>query len=166
MDFSSMESIKAAGFAGFESIRALQLSDCINAPSAPGVYLVLRENPLPPRFITQSPAGRFKGKDPTVSLSELERNWVEGALVLYIGKAGGGTTKNVLRKRLRRYMRFGAGEPADHWGGRLIWQLEDSRDLLVCWRPCATVDAAQLESALIQDFARAYGNRPFANLRD
>lgn len=56
-------------------------------------------------------------------------------------------------------------------GGRSIWQLADSNDLLVAWR--ANTDertgarARDIERELIADFKLTHGGkRPFANVRD
>ncbi len=166
MDFSSIDEIRASDFEGFKSIGELQATGCLEVPAVPGVYLIVRDSSESPTFLNESAGGRFKGKNPTVSRSKLETNWVDGACVLYIGKAGGGTSGSNLAKRLRTYMRFGAGEPVGHWGGRLIWQLEGARDLSVCWRECLDVDAVEFEKSLIGEFSQAHGKRPFANLRD
>ncbi|HVX28920.1 MAG TPA: hypothetical protein VHA53_00465, partial [Nitrolancea sp.] len=70
-----------------------------------------------------------------------------------------------LRRRLDEYRRYGAGEPVAHTGGRYIWQLADSRELLVAWREEPA--ALALEQSLIQSFKAMHdGKRPFANLRD
>jgi hypothetical protein len=118
------------------------------------------------KFSPASRGGRFKGKDPTVPISRLEKQWIDKAAVIYIGKAGGGRSNAQLQQRLWAYMRFGGGEPVGHWGGRLIWQLEDCLDLVVCWKPSGAQDAAQLESELIRAFVADHGARPFANLRN
>ncbi|MDQ7788755.1 MAG: hypothetical protein RDU41_01730 [Clostridia bacterium] len=166
MDFGSVDSIQSAGFMGFKSISDLHRTRCVEVPRVAGVYMILRDAAEPPRFRAVSTGGHFKGRNPTVPEFMLVHNWVDGATVLYIGKAGGGTSRSVLQKRLYSYLRFGAGEPVGHWGGRLIWQLEDSDALLVSWKPCEDVDTADLERSLIQDFVKAYGKRPLANLRD
>lgn len=101
-----------------------------------------------------------------MSLAELESNWVNGAIVIYIGKAGGGSSKRTLRKRLSDLLRFGAGKPVGHWGGRLMWQLENVDELRFCWRVAGRDDALEVERQLIREFTAAYGARPFANLRD
>ena len=76
-------------------------------------------------------------------------------------------TQDTLKKRLSTYMRFGQGEAVGHWGGRFIWQMKDSRDLIICWKPMPIGDAAKEESDMIQSFKQAHGGkRPFANLRD
>lgn len=90
----------------------------------------------------------------------LDAEWVHGSTVVYIGKA------DVLRRRLHQYARFGAGEPVGHWGGRLIWQLADSGDLLVTWHALTTMETARsFERRLLFRFGELYeGRRPFANL--
>jgi hypothetical protein len=166
MDFKSVEAIREAGFVGFSAVRNLHTHRCDGVPREPGVYLVLRDVMRPRCFSPVSCGGHFKGKDPTVPVSKLEAHWIEPAIVLYIGKAGGGRSRSTLQERLWCYMRFGAGEPVGHWGGRLIWQLAHCQDLIVCWRPSIDHDAEELESKLIQDFSGIYGRRPFANLRN
>jgi hypothetical protein len=107
--------------------------------------------------LTKSPGGWFKQKDPTVPSATLAMNWVEGASLLYIGKA------DQLQRRLRQYVDFGAGKPIGHWGGRLIWQVHGSDAFLVGW----AVDPEPLvrEAELIQAFVDEFGAMPFANLR-
>ena len=166
VDFSSFATLQAAGFVGFSRVRDLHASRCQGVPQQPGVYLVIRAPTDVRVFSTQSCGGRFKGKDPTVPVERLHRLWIDGAIVLYIGKAGGGDSGALLQERLWAYMRFGASEPVGHWGGRLIWQLENCHDLTVCWKACLEVDAAKREGELIREFAKTHGRRPFANLRN
>lgn len=136
-------------------------------PNKVGVYLVLRLNSEAPIFIERSAAGHFKGKDPTVSVEELQRNWVAGTPVIYVGKAGGPGEDATIQSRLRQYLAFGAGRRVGHRGGRLIWQLADAEDLVVCWRSTSTVIPREVEQRLIEKFKASHsGKRPFANLQD
>jgi hypothetical protein len=147
------------GFGSFVRFADLPTSD---VPTGPGVYIVTRPTMTPPVFLPHSPAGWFKGKDPSVPLPELQMSWVPGEFVVYIGKANAGVSgRRGLRKRLDEYRRHGAGQPVGHWGGRMIWQLADSAELLVAWRQ--EDDARTLEKAMIADFVAVYGKRPFAN---
>lgn len=163
MNFNRIEDIQQAGFSGFVAISALQTSECCEIPRLPGVYMVVRPNPVNPDFLGESTGGHFKGKNPAVAVALLKGKWVEDALVLYVGKAGGPGAIATLNSRIRLYMQFGQGKPVGHWGGRYIWQLRHSGNLLVCWK---TSDAAPrtVENGLIQEFERAYGKLPFANL--
>ena len=166
MKFDTIDSVKEGGFVGFKTAPELRKSDLAEVLEVPGVYMVLRNPSVPPVFSEKSTGGHFKGKDSAVAIEVLERNWVNGAAVIYIGKAGGGSSSATLRRRLKSFLRFGEGHPVGHWGGRFIWQLQDAGSLLFCWRHVGDSDARELERDLIRDFVRMFGTRPFANLRD
>lgn len=102
--------------------------------------------------------GFFNGKDPNVSLSFLQENWVDGAKVIYIGKAGGAT----LQSRLQQYFSFGQGKNVGHQGGRLIWQLANSKDLIVSWKTLPNGELREIEKILIKKFVEQFGKRPLA----
>lgn len=155
--------LEAGGFGGF--VRFADLHDA-GVPAGPGVYVIVRQCNGAPEFLPSSPAGRFKGKDPSVTRERLEAEWVAGTDAVYIGKASGGASgRRGLRKRLNEFRRFGEGEPIGHWGGRLIWQLKESDSLLVCWKE-TDEEPVRVESAMILEFATEFGRRPFANLRN
>jgi len=156
-------SLEKAGFEGFVPLLTL---DSGTVPTAPGVYCVVRVSVDPPSFLATSPAGRFKGKDPTVSSGRLEAKWIRDTPVLYIGKASDRRgSQGALRKRLDEYRRHGVGQPVGHWGGRFIWQLEDAAELLICWRTSKEVEAEDVEAAMLAAFVANYGGLPFANLK-
>lgn len=156
--------IDLTGFTGWVPFAALPSAD---VPTGPGVYVVVRPTDEPPGFLEVSPAGHFKGRDPTVPVADLTALWVPGARIVYIGKANLGTTgRRGLRKRLDEFRRFGTGSPVGHSGGRRIWQLSDHAGLLVGWRVTDDNDAARIETAIIAAFRAHYGLRPFANMRD
>jgi hypothetical protein len=154
--------LEATGFVGWRTWDAFRTSSS-DVPDGPGVYVVLRESTRPPKFLTVNPGGHYKGDDPTVPVATLKDAWVPGAHVLNIGKA------NTLRSRLRTYARYGGGaSKAAHRGGRYIWQLADSNQLLVAWHPISWGETArEYESRLLAHFKTLHaGRRPFANLVD
>ena len=163
----SIDSIRSAGWEGFLTIDVLRRTKLAAVPEQQGVYLVLRPEPHAPIFLERSPAGHFKGKDPTVPVDKLKSNWIEGALVLYIGKAGKDGQEATLRSRLGQYLAFGAGSPSAHRGGRFIWQLAGTDSLLVCWKVLPNEDPREVERGLTAAFRKDHGGRrPFANLQD
>lgn len=152
--------LEVVGFVGWCRWDELRDSKFGEVPRAPASYVVYRESVAAPVFLPASPAGWFKDKAPSMPLARLAAEWVEGEQVVYIGEA------DVARRRLGQYARFGAGEPVGHWGGRLIWQLADSAELLVAWRVLGGLGTARAdEKRLLARFGEVGGGRrPFANL--
>ncbi len=158
MDFQR-ESLETRGFQGFISMQRLRDSGCSNVPQRAGNYVVVTPKGIVPDFLSSSVGGRFKQKDPSVTLDVLESNWVRDAELIYIGKA------NDLRSRIRLLTNFGQGKPVAHWGGRLIWQVMGSAEFLVAWKETENaVDPKTVEAELLSEFKSVYGQRPFANL--
>lgn len=77
------EGLAAVGFGGFVPFADLPHSP---VPRGPGVYIVLRERADDPVFMEISPAGRFKGKDPSVSQSALQGAWCEAQVSCTSGR--------------------------------------------------------------------------------
>lgn len=155
------DDLEKAGFTGFVTFADLRESWLDYVPKTGGVYAVVRESDQPPSYLANNPGGRFKGRDPTVAVSTLDTKWVELCPVVYLGKGDN------LQRRLGQYARFGAGDPIGHWGGRYIWQLSDSPELLVAWKRCEEGQtAAELEGEIVARFKERYGCLPFANIAD
>ena len=149
----------ADGFEGF--IRSAELRDSLFLlPEEAGVYVVLRSSQAEPRFLEKGTGGFFKGKNPNVSIAELTENYVYDTKTLYIGKAAS------LRKRIGQLLRFGEGAAVGHWGGRYLWQLADSANLMVAWKSTPDCDPRTVEAQMIHSFISLHGKRPFANLKD
>ncbi|WP_017793317.1 hypothetical protein [Leucobacter salsicius] len=163
LDQFDEQGLSQAGFTGFLTIAELS-SDRARIPAVRGVYAVLRTVTSEPEFTQIGSGGHFKGKDPNVEIADLQRNWVPGAQVVYIGKAGDPGRAATLRSRLWQYLRFGEGANVGHWGGRYIWQLADRDSLIIAWNEMPDGVPSELESELIGRFRGHFGERPFANL--
>jgi hypothetical protein len=135
--------LKAEGFVGWVPFKQMLHQDRV--PRAAGIYVVARSLTSDPKFL------------PTGSEEALRTNWVEHAEVVYVGKADN------LRTRLRQFAEIGASKPSGHRGGRLIWQLRESKSLLVAWKETPHEPPGQGEAALLADFRDRYGALPFAN---
>ena len=108
------QTLKEDGFSGFRSFKELDIN---RVPQAPGIYVVLKPEGFERLFLAKSVGGRFKKRNPSVLQAALEAEWIEDADVLYIGKAGPGSTGNRgLRKRIQEFADFGRGKPVGHWG--------------------------------------------------
>lgn len=157
-----IQRLKSDGFEGFISVEDLMQSRKM-IPSYNGVYIILRLKDSEPEFLERGTGGLFKRtepRDPNVSIDELRDNWVPNEAIMYIGKA------TSLKSRLGSYLRFGEGKFATHWGRRYIWQLKDSRELLVCWKE-TDENPRVVEEEMIAQFKKEHdGKRPFANLKD
>ena len=165
MTFNDIEELKKAGFTGFKKMSELFI-DSSSIPKIKGVYLVLNPNFKKAEYLQIGTGGHFKGKNPNVTLDELKSNWVDNSLIVYIGKAGSETSNATLHSRLKQYFGFGQGKNIGHWGGRLIWQLKNSADLIVCWKSLPNDDPRTFENQLIRKFVSEFSKRPFANLAD
>ena len=147
----------------FKTVKELKEDGFNTIPDKKGVYVVLFTKKVKPTFLNKSIGGHFKGRDPSVSIEKLESNWISNEEIIYIGQAGGNGSNATLRKRLKQYIQFGSGKPVGHWGGRLIWQLKDSDELIIAWKE--TIDDPYLiETEMINKFKEKHGVRPFANL--
>ena len=149
-------------FKGFITIKELNENPNL-IPDVRGVYKVIFKGSKP-SYLDEGTCGRFKDREPNVSVKVLKENWIEGADVVYIGKAGSPTGQATLRKRIKQYLKIGQGKKVGHWGGRFIWQLKDSDQLQFCWCETPNDDPSEIETDLIQEFRQEHGSRPFANL--
>ena len=154
-----VKKLKDEGFKGF-----VRVEELMSNPKLPedekGVYVVLYTHDTRPDFMQVGTGGFFKDEDPNVSIEELEANWIDGEQIIYIGKA------TSLRDRLSQYMKFGIGKKRGHKGGRYVWQIKDSANLLVCWKR-TDEEPRDVEKKMIAEFKLSHkGRRPFANLQD
>lgn len=159
MYFNSIDTIKEMNFFGFKKIEDL-FQNPFNIPNERGVYMVLYLINKKPKFVEKGVGGFFKGKNPNQSIEELNNNWVENSIVIYIGQAGGirnGKWSNAtLSKRICTYLEFGQGKDIGHYGGRLIWQIQNYQELVLCWKtlPNKNKDPKEYEKELINEFKK------------
>jgi hypothetical protein len=142
------------GFVGFLPLHTL---DRGTLPLGAAVYAVLLPNRCAPLFLNRSPAGWWKGKDPTVSAARMQKEWLSGVDVVYLGKA------DSLRSRVGLLLDFAAGQPVRHWGGRLLWQTDVAYE--IAWMETPRQDPELVEKAMLREFSGHYRALPFANLR-
>lgn len=134
-------------------------------PKEKGVYVITRTITDAPTFCEVGTGGFFKGKDPNVSIKELAEKWYNcNDRIVYVGRANyddnnpkAEKCKSTIQSRLKEYMRFGHGKNVGHKGGRYIWQLADSEELVVWFKVCNNPQT--VESELIAKY------EPFANLK-
>lgn len=154
--------LREDGFAGFRTFADVDIN---RIPQAPGIFAVLLPDGFQVQFLGRSTAGVFKKKDPSLPAEELAAEWVDGAEVLYVGKAGPGSKGNRgLRRQIQEFLDFGNGKPPGHWDGRLIWQLAAAGSLIIAWKELPASGLNQAEAAYHAGFREEFGRLPFANL--
>lgn len=148
MEFDK-EWLKKNSFVESKTIKDLIDVKCKSVPKGKGVYVVIYNGKEKPNFYIDKV--EIYGKE-----ISLEKKWVEGASIIYIGKSV------TLQKRLKRYMK----NAKNHYGGRLIWKIRGNvDDFLVYWKVLKDQDPLLYETCLIETFKKIYGQLPFANLR-
>lgn len=163
MNFKNINTIQKNGFSGFKTVKELWV-DKSDIPKTKGVYLVINPNFNKAEYINPGVGGFFKERYPNISKDALKGNFVQKSPVIYIGKAGSPTGNATLHSRLGQYLRFGQTKNVGHWGGRLIWQLKNHPELIICWKPTPGDDPREIEKQLLADYIKQFGKRPFANL--
>lgn len=156
------KTLKSDGFTGFRSFDSLEI---MRVPQGTGIFAVLRPTEFEPHFLKRSTAGVFKKKIPTLTADAILAEWVDGADILYIGKAGPGSKGNRgLRHQIKEFLDFGRGLPPGHWDGRLIWQLTHTDELIIAWKELPAEEVNKAEAAYHAAFVADHGKLPFANL--
>lgn len=148
---------------GCATVKELKKS-CKIIPDCKGIYVVFRKNSDEmPRMLAAGPVSEHNGKALAYPKDFLEKKWVSGTRIVYIGKSD-----SSLRTRIRTYMNYGKGKDAPHRGGRAIWQLPDADELVIGWKTInSSLSARELEAKLISEFkGRNGGKLPFANITE
>ena len=125
-----------------------------------GVYMfVLPKDFGKFEFKAHSTSGKWKGKNPDVSVEKLKEEWVDGAEILYIGKR----ERKTVYERVLEHKNFLSGEPISARGGRIIGQIPNYEKLEVWYLKCD--NPTEMKEKLLQDFKKQYKKLPFANLK-
>jgi hypothetical protein len=160
MAVDSIDTLKREGFEGFEKIDTL-IDDIDDVSDQRGIYVVLYRGNCRPGFLEKGTGGWFDGKDPNYDLKTVRDRWVDGAIVVYIGK-----TDRPLKTRILEFLKFGLGQDIGHRGGRLVWQILNRENLVLCWK--STKDDSksprEIERNMIAGFEAIHGKKPFANI--
>src|SRR5258707_5146329 len=143
---ASVDGISLDGFSEPVSVGSLRETRCSAVSQGSGIYLIVRASDCMPEFLGKSTGGAFKKREPSCLPEFVGENWVQGAHVVYVGKAAG-------RKGLQRWLddlvAFGYGKAVGHWGARLLWHLPEKEKLLVRWRTYSPEHADSAETDAI-----------------
>lgn len=165
MDYSG-RGLRAAHFEGFLPFSTLTRADILGpwgTPDVEGVYAIVRPGSDRPAFIEDD---HRKPRLPVIPTKDVGSEWVNGADVLYFGKAPLSPSGHGLARRVLQYQRCGFRGGTTHFGGRLVWRISDRDHLLICWKRLPVGTAADVEALLITGFKGQWHQRPFANLDD
>lgn len=163
----SSGSLRAYGFEGFVPLRDWNEAFALrpDRSDVEGIYVVVREAVLLPAFNEEN---HRKPRPKIWSADEVAARWVHGVHALYFGKgplrAPNGRRRHGLARRITELQKHGYRGGANHYGGKLLWQIDDADGLLVAWKALAEGESAEVESGLIRGFDRIMGRQPFANV--
>ncbi|MDR3598834.1 hypothetical protein [Clostridium sp.] len=146
----NIKELKNKGYKGFIRIGSLKNNYSI-LPELSGVYLILIPKDFIVKFLKD---GTTNSGD---SINYLQNNWVKGAKILYIGSS------NNLRKHVKQLVDSRNNSVDRFPGGRHLWKLKDSLDLLISWNVIDTNECKQEKKYLLNEFMVRYSKPPFAN---
>lgn len=116
----------------FEELRAGALK---NIPTCSGIYKIYMPHDFIMKFRADSDAPYMKNQ--LRGVDELEKKWNKICKspgyednLLYIGSS------NNLRRRIREFVNTGYGEVINHYGGSVIFQLENNKQLQISVFEC------------------------------
>jgi hypothetical protein len=163
-----IDELKADGFIGFVPLRSFQkVSILREGLDAEGVYAVVRESVMRPVFLEDT---HPKPRPKIYTAGDAEARWINGAQILYFGKGPLRKPRHGRRQglaqRIHEMRAHGYAGAANHYGGKLLWQVEDRGTLLVAWKVVADGAADATETALIKRFMATDDSHrtPFANV--
>lgn len=164
----SLTELQLFGFQGFDLLSNWDTEQIFAryGRDIEGVYVVARESMATPRFKDEF---HHRPRPKVWTDGEAAQRWVEGVQTLYFGKGPLRSPKpngkrDGLANRIEELRAHGLERGSNHYGGKLLWQLADSEDLLLGWKPVKEGTSGQVESGLILGFKRLIGQQPYANV--
>ena len=132
--------------------------DLRHIPASPGVYLVgVPFDGFEPEISdgTTGPAV-VKGRSMLYPAHKLRKKFESSdRRCLYIGESDN------LQHRIALFLQYGRGEDVPHRGGRAIWQITNSRELILAWCVCANHE--DVKAMLLSSYRQNFGTLPMAN---
>lgn len=151
---------KIKNFYSIEELYNMKFS-CI--PEKKGIYIVIKSKEMKIEFSMDTTAIKeYKNKSMIYNIDLLNDKFEQSDKeILYIGKVGG--KRNNLKQRISQYVRYGYGEVNNHRGGRAIWQIADSKSLLLGFIECDNPE--KIEKELLEEYESKHKVLPIANWR-
>ena len=164
----TIDDLQADGFVGFVPLAAFEKPFVMgDGPDVEGVYVVLRESAVRPTFREDT---HRKPRSKIYTAAQAEAEWVDGSQMLYVGKGPlrkpRRGRRQGLAQRINEMRAHGHDGGANHYGGKLLWQIEDTDSLLIAWKVLIEGTADDVETALIRRFMdqAESGRTPYANI--
>ena len=163
----SIDDLRNFGFVGFAPFRTWAKGMIIKPgePDAEGVYAIVRESMARPMFTEED---HSKPRVTIRTAVEAAEHWVPGVQVLYFGKGplrrATSRKRDGLVQRIYEFQQHGYAGGANHYGGKLVWQIGDADQLLIAWKLLPEGTSEAVESGLILGFKETRGIQPYANV--